>query len=321
MQVLIPAGGRGTRLRPLTDDRPKPLLPLGDQPILSRILGRIPREVPVTVLVTEALAPAFRRWRAMHHADRDVRIHVEQERASGPSGPVVALAECIAERGIREEIVVMMGDSVHPFHWEEFLADGLTQRPRVAAYRLPDIRDAARFGVVEIAPNGTLAGFEEKPSQPRSPWIFTGCLYLPALYLEAVREIARRQVPQMGHLVEALLKRGETVSVYPVTGEWHDIGTYQSYLEAHRSHMSRAEAERLRSQGNRLEGVVYVHPAARVSGSVLRNCVVFADSEVRGAELTDCVVQSDVVLADRVVQGKLIARDRELALAAGVMNG
>ena len=83
MHVVIPAGGRGTRLRPLTNEIPKPLLPLGDRPILTRIVESLPPEVPVTVLVTSELHAAFAAWAGTLPAGHPVRVHVERERADG----------------------------------------------------------------------------------------------------------------------------------------------------------------------------------------------------------------------------------------------
>src|SRR5438309_1248056 len=83
---------------------------------------------------------------------------------------------------------------------------------------LPNLREASRFGVVEIGPEGSLLSFEEKPPQPRSPWVFTGCLFLPARLLPQVRSLARNYPPQMGHLVAAFLAQGERVEAHRATG-------------------------------------------------------------------------------------------------------
>lgn len=313
MHVLIPAGGRGSRLRPLTDRIPKPLLPLGDRPILSRIVEAIPSGVEVTVLVTQELEPAFQCWRRTLGRSRPVRIYVERPRSGGPAGPVTALAECVSDLGIREDLVVTMGDCVHPFRLETFVEPG-EKELRIAIHQLARREDACRFGVVEPAADGTLRSFEEKPARPRSSWIFTGCLYLPARLLPTLPALAEGRPPQMGELVAALMERGERVNAFQAQGEWHDIGTVASYLAAHARLLSGKDRSHLLSGGNQLEGVVYVHPTARVTGARLKNCLVFAGARVADAELTDCVVSARTSVAGRSVHGMLLSAQAEFAL-------
>lgn len=314
MQVLIPAGGRGTRLRPLTNSTPKPLLPLGDRPILTRIVEDLPAGPTVNVLVTPELEPDFSAWRATLPCGRAVRIYVERPRVSGPPGPVVALSDCVREFQIDDDLLIMMGDSIHPFAMADFLASGSDDELRIAAYQLPDIRQATRFGVLELGENNTVASFEEKPAEPKSPWIFTGCMYVPRRALGLMHEIAAQGLPQMGHLVARYLEFGETVRVFRATGEWHDIGTFQSYLEAHQRLLPTPQRQELLSTGNSLDGVVYVHPSAQVSGSQLRDCIVSAGARIVNAQLSSCVIQETVSVIGREVHGKLISGESELSL-------
>jgi glucose-1-phosphate thymidylyltransferase len=314
VQVLIPAGGQGVRLRPLTNDCPKPLLPLGDRAILTHIVDRVPEEFPVTVLVSADLAGAFENWRRSLSGRRNVRIYVEKRRETGLNGPVVALADCIRDHQISDDLVILMGDSVLPFRLEQFLSAGTPGDLRLAAYRLPDPRDASRFGVLSIGAGDTVAAFEEKPANPQSPWIFTGCFHIPRSRIGLLAEVAEGSLPQMGHLVGQYLEQGHRIGVHRLTGDWHDIGTFASYLEAHRALVSSSISQSLAALGNRIEGVVYVHPGAHVAGSKLINCIVFDGAHVQNADLTNCVVQPSVRIEDRVVQGKLLSLQAEFAL-------
>lgn len=314
MHILIPAGGRGVRLRPLTNACPKPLLPLGDRAILSHILDRIPVELPVIVLVTEEGAEAFEAWKQTLSCTRNVRLYIEQPRETGLNGPVVALADCIRDFEIDDDLVIFMGDSVSPFGLDEFLAGGAAEALRLAAFRLPDLRDASRFGVIEISDELTVTGFEEKPAAPRSPWIFTGCLRVPRSQLGVLEEVGEGSLPQMGHLVERYLELGQPIEVYRVEGDWQDIGTFGAYLEAHRALATGAVLRSLAAFNNRVHGVVYVHPAAHVAGSTLTNCIVGEGARVENAELTNCVIHPRVHVMNRVVQDSLLSLEAELAL-------
>ena len=317
MHVLIPAGGRGVRLRPLTNDHPKPLLPLGDRPILTHMVDALPLDFQVVVVVTPELEPDFRRWQQSLPPSRNVRLYVEQPREKGLAGPVVALADCIRDLEIRDDLLVMMGDSVLPFTIEQFLAGKEPDALRLAAYPLPSIEDATRFGVLEIAPDDTVSTFEEKPAAPRSRWVFTGCLHIPRELVPQLQSLPATGLTQMGHLVSYFMGVGRRVTVFRASGEWHDIGTFASYLEAHRAFETRRTRELLTSSGNRMSGVVYVHPSATVAHSRLSNCIVFDGAEVNGAELTNCVVHARVRIADRIVRNKVVSLGAEYSLPEG----
>jgi NDP-sugar pyrophosphorylase family protein len=306
MHILIPAGGRGVRLAPLTDRTPKPLLPLGDRPILTHILDRLPPQVPVTLVVSPETRDAFEAWRRGLTTTRVVSIYVETHRAGRPRGPVIALADCIQEQAITGDLVVMMGDSILPFTLSDFLGQNGSDTLTLAAYRLPSLRDARRFGVLEFSADGWVTTFEEKPEHPRAPWVYTGCLFVPGRLLAEIVRLGETCAGQMGYLVGRFLEDGERIRVFQVTEEWHDIGTFESYLRAHKALLPEAQRRVLAERGNQLEGMVYVHPSASVSRSRLQNCLVFEGATVLDAALSDCVVQPNVSVLAREAQQQVI---------------
>jgi len=313
MQVLVLAGGRGVRLRPLTSDCPKPLLALGDRPILTHIVAGTPGELLITVIVAPGLEEPFRRWQSGLAERRRVRLYVEPYSADGPLGPVRALAACVDELEIDDDLLILMGDSLLPFALQDFFAGAAGDLLRLAAYRLPDLDRASRFGVIEIGPGEMVERFEEKPARPRSPWVFTGCLYIPRRLISALPRAGCDGPANAGDLVAEYLRQGERIQVFRTAGDWHDIGTFESYLEAHRSLLTDGRRQLLAAQGNRLRGAVYVHSSAQVAGSVLQDCVVMANARVLDAELIDCVVQPGTVVVGRTVRQRLVTARGELS--------
>ena len=317
MHVLIPAGGRGLRLRPITNYRPKPLLPLGDRPILTHIVDGIPQDFAVTIVVTEELARDFCDWRDSLAADRKVQIYVEKPRHTGRGGPVTAISEVLREHAIDDDLILMMGDSVLPFTIRDFLPETGSSHLKLAAYELPDIQDASRFGVLEVTPGDTVASFVEKPAQPRSRLVFTGCLYVPQAHLPALHQFAVSCSPEMGQIVIQFHQLGQQIEVFRAAGEWHDIGTFRSYLAAHQCLVTPGDSQRLQAAANEWSGCVYVDPRAHVERSVLRNCLIFGDARITDATLTDCVVWPQVRIDSRTVENTLFAVDGEFAIGAG----
>lgn len=317
MQVLIPAGGRGVRLRPLTNLTPKPLLPIGELPILTRIVQDLPPAIPVVVLVTPELQADFEGWLSTLPSGRSVRIYVERAQEGCPAGPVAAISACIRDLEIEDDVVVLMGDSILPFTLRDFLGGSPNGSLKLAAYELPDLEQARRFGVLEIDGADRALSFVEKPEHPQSPWVFTGCFYLPRRVIPEVHEIAASYPLQVGHLLGSLLQRGEALEVFRVTGRWQDIGTISAYLEAHSEMQTAGERDQLLNAGNSLSGVVYVHPEARVRNSRLQDCIVGAHADLEAADLVACVVGPGVRVRDRQANGKLISPEGEFELMPG----
>jgi len=294
MQVLIPAGGQGTRLRPLTLRIPKPLLPLGTAPILTHILKGVPAGVTAVPIITPGLVGPFQSWQTTLNGRTRVELFVEEPDREAP-GPVAGLLQCLRSRAVAEDVVIVMGDSVLPFSLDEFAPrDRDHASARLAAYRLPAGEDASRFGVLEVTSGGRLASFQEKPASPRSNLVFTGCLYLPARLVPQLLQCDPSRMPQMGDMVSELDRLGEPVDVFEVRGEWHDIGTFSSYLAAHRPLLDQARLEALRVEGCVVEGTVYVHPEARAIRSHLRDTVLWRGAEVSDSDLTQCIVEVGV---------------------------
>jgi ADP-glucose pyrophosphorylase len=210
--------------------------------------------------------------------------------------------------------MILMGDSLLPFTAAEFMAKGAADTARVAAYQLKDQAQASQFGVIEIGNGDVVRSFEEKPAQPRSAWVFTGCLYLPKRLAGSLNSSATAELTQFGHLVAHHLHGGERITVFRTSGEWHDIGTVGGYLRAHRSLLSDERREALLSEGNHLSESVYVHPSAVVSGSRLRNCVISAGARIIGADLTNCVVQPQVAIMHRAVRNMLVTTSSEFVV-------
>lgn len=315
MQVLIPAGGRGVRLRPLTNRVPKPLLPVAGVPILTRIVDGLPPHLPVTILVSAELRAPFDQWKRAVSSRRPVDLYEEAPRQAGPPGPIVALADCLRDRGIRDQLLVLMGDSLQPLDFEEFTGGWSGTSVRIAAYELARLEEAVRFGVIEKSSGGHVTGFEEKPSAPRSPWVFTGCTLLPEAACDLIHSAAAEGLPQMGQLISRCLEVGLEVEAYELHDEWHDIGAFDSYLAAHAGFAAPETRQRLIADDNALTGIVYVHPKAVVERSGLEDSIVFAGAVVRDSRLRRCVVEEGVRIERRSAESLLFTGDGEFPLS------
>jgi glucose-1-phosphate thymidylyltransferase len=234
MKALILAGGYATRLRPLTDDRAKPLLPVAERPIVDWILDRI-TEVPVVDeihLVTNArFADAFRDW-----APEDVTVHDDGTTSNEDRlGAIGDIAFAIERGGLEgEDLLIVAGDNLIGYSLAEFVdfwhgKDGSA----IAVRDLGDRELLKQYGVVELDDDDRVVGLEEKPSEPKSDLAATAAYLYRAEHLAHLPAyLAEGNPPDAPGNFMVWLHMREPVYGYRLEGEWHDIGDLGQLLEA-----------------------------------------------------------------------------------------
>lgn len=223
MYGVVLAAGRGTRMRPLTDRRPKPLLPVGDRSLLERVFDTAIDVVDAFVVVTGYRGGAIRE--AIGASYRDHPVHfVEQDEALG-TAHAVAQAEPVVD----DDFLVLNGDVVVDASLPRALAaaDGTA----VAATEVPDPR---AYGVLSTAADGSLTGIVEKPADPPTSLANVGCYaFGPEVfeYIDRTPESERGEY-EITTTIALLLDDGHRIDVAPYEGTWLDVGRPWELLEA-----------------------------------------------------------------------------------------
>ena len=234
MKALILAAGYATRLRPLTDDRPKMLLPLAERPMLDYLVDRI-REVPdvdqIHLVTNARFAGAFRDW-----APADVVVHDDGTTSNEDRlGAIGDIAFAIQEGGLEgEDLLIVAGDNLIGYSLADFVTFWRAKAGSAIAVREIDDRSLlTQYGVVELDGDDRVVGLEEKPAEPRSDLAATASyLYLGAHLALLPRYLEEGNPPDApGNLMVWLYTR-EPVYGYRAEGEWHDIGDLGQLLAA-----------------------------------------------------------------------------------------
>lgn len=168
MQAVILAAGRGKRLKPITDDRPKPMVELLGRPILEYVIDFLPEKIDEVVIIVGYKGETIREHFGNSWEGRPI-VYVEQ---GEPKGTAHALFT--AKPAIRSErFLILPGDNISEF---KVIDNGLSHDYVVFAC---EHEHPERFGVIELNDDGkTLKRIQEKPDAPPSNLISTACMIL-----------------------------------------------------------------------------------------------------------------------------------------------
>lgn len=221
MQVVILAGGKGARLKPYTTILPKPLMPMGDMPILELVVCQLRRagftEIIMAVGHLASLIEAY----FVDGSQWGVRIRYSHERKPlGTAGPI-ALIE-----GLGSHFLVMNGDVLTNLDYRAFVAyhqqaGGIAT---IATYSKPV---NVTLGIIEANETSDICGYVEKPTLH-----YQVSMGVYAFSERVLQYIEPGQYLDFPDLIKLLLANGEQVKGYPFEGIWFDIGRKEDYEQA-----------------------------------------------------------------------------------------
>lgn len=222
MRAVLLAGGAGTRLRPFTATLPKPLVPVGDKPILELVLGQLRRAgcTRATLAVSRASAPLTRAVFGDGAAFGVAIDYAIEATPLGTMGPLATLDD------LPPHVLVMNGDVLTDLDLRAFFARHVAGGAdvTVAASRR---RVAVDFGVMRCDAAGRLVGFEEKPVHEM---LVSMGVY--GLRREVVARLVRGAPYGFDQLMVDGIARGDRIDVVEHGGFWLDIGRPEDYERA-----------------------------------------------------------------------------------------
>ena len=220
LKAVIMAGGFGTRLRPLTDDLPKPMLPIGDKPVLELIVSQLQDAGISKVQLTTHYKPEVIK---QHFGDgTKFGVEIQYLNEDQPLGTAGALASVAVSE---EPMLVLNGDVLTQVDFRAMVAfhrehgAELTVGVRRYEFQVP-------YGVIQCD-GPQVRGIEEKPTLN---FFVNAGIYL--LEPSAHRSIPAAQKFDMTDLIEKLKMEGRSVVAFPVIEYWMDIGQHSDYKQA-----------------------------------------------------------------------------------------
>ena len=240
MKQIILGAGYATRLYPLTEKTPKPLLPVAGIPLLEHVLassvaiGYIDRTLVVT---NNKFAGHFQEWlTGYQEAHPDFNGAIINDGTSSNEDRLGAIGDlqlALEQESIDDDVLVIAGDNLFTGDLRDFGARCCeTNTPVLGLYDVGSKDEVRKYGVVAVDDYGRLTSFEEKPEEPKSTLIGIALYFYPRTTLpEISRYIKEGNNPdQPGRLVQWLYSQ-QPVYTWTVPGDWLDIGSKET-LEA-----------------------------------------------------------------------------------------
>lgn len=234
LDVIILAGGQGTRLRPVVSDRPKVLADVAGKPFLARIIGKLSaagfrRMTLATGYMAESVELAFGK------EYEGAQLTYSREAEPLDTGGAARLA---AGHTASDPVLVLNGDSFVDANYPSFLA-WFAHQPRPAGMLLVRMADASRYGLVHLGPADAVESFQEK-RENSGPGLVSAGAYL--LRREMVESIPASRPCSLEREVFPRLAAEGNLSGFLVEGLLLDIGTPESLDRAQRYFTARSSA-------------------------------------------------------------------------------
>lgn len=289
MQAIIPLAGKGTRVRPHTHSRPKPLLRVGNRPVLSYVVDQLVESgVTELICITGHLADQIESYLAREYPGLEKR-YVEQVEQRG-TADAIRLARPL----IRGPVLIVFVDTI--FDADLSLIESRPEDDGIIWAK--EVEDYQRFGVIVTDDNGYMSQIVEKPAEPISRLANIGLYYIRdhELMFEGIAEVMARE-PLLGEyfLTDAfqyMIDQGSRIFTAEVEG-WWDCGKVETLLETNREMLRRgavALAEGVRLEDAEIGPNVSIARGSVVRRSRLRDCIVGAETRIEECDLWDSIV-------------------------------
>jgi len=323
LKIIIPMAGFGTRLRPHTWSRPKPLLSAAGDTVLGHVL-KLLRTAPGAeqaefIFIVGYLGDQVMRYMQTEHPN--VKTHfVEQKELLGQSH---ALAQ--ARQYMHGPAIVIFVDTV-----VETDFSGLDKEKADAVAWVKPVEDPRRFGVAAVDADGWVTGLVEKPSEMSNNLAVVGIYYfkrgedlMAAIDEQMQGEARTKNEFFLADAIDLMLKKGFKMRTR-VVDEWLDAGLPETVLETNRRLLDKGRdnsAEVGKRSGVIIKPPVHIHPRATIEASTLGPYVsVGRDCVVRNSTIENAILEPGAVVEDSTLHGSMLGERSQVRGVRGVAN-
>jgi glucose-1-phosphate thymidylyltransferase len=310
VDIILPVAGFGTRLRPHTWSKPKPLVSVAGKAMMTHVLDRVMSVNPEKLIfITGYLGDQIEAWAREHYTDVEL-VFVEQPEMLGQSDAIYRTRKHVD------------GDALMLFPDALFEADfsGLGKRDVDGVAFTKKVDDPSAYGVA-LLENGLITKLIEKPDEPVSDEALIGIYYfrnMADLY-SAIEEQTAKQIMTKGEYfiadaIQIMIDRGAKFEINQIQ-VWEDCGNVEALLDTNRYLLSNEPPSPAQRPGSLIVPPSFVHREARLedsvigpyasigAGTVVRNSVVRDSIVEENSEIVDAILQRSVVGSKTTIHG------------------
>lgn len=325
LNVIIPMAGYGTRLRPHTWSKPKPLVAVAGKTVLDHVLDVVSTAADLEncqlAFIIGYLGDQIRAYMEEHYPNVETHYYVQQEMR----GQSHAIA--MAREQLRGPTLVLFSDTIVEDDMS-FLLD--PERQEEAVIWVKQVEDPRRFGVVEVGEDGYAAGLIEKPDSMENDLAVVGYYYfsrgedlMAAIERQLNEEIITKGEYFIADAIDLMLQDGLQLLPKPVD-VWLDAGLPGTVLETNRYLLANGRGNSTTlpmMDGVTINAPVYIHPSAQVNGSTIGpNVSIGAGCKVSGSTISDAVIEEQAVIKECELQKALIGVRTVVRGASGALD-
>lgn len=321
MKVVIPTAGFGTRLRPHTWSKPKPLVSVAGKPVLGHVIDMfidLPN-IDEVIFIVGYLGDQIEAYVRDSYPDLNPRF-VEQKQLIGQSHAI-----WLAREGLTGPMLMAFVDTLIETDLRQ-----LIHEPAEAVAWVKEVPDPRRFGVAEVAADGWVKNLVEKPAEMSNNLAVVGFYYfqqaerlIEAIEIQMQRDTQLKGEFYLADAINIMLDDGLKMRVEPVD-VWVDCGKPEALLETNRYLLSHGRDNTNAAQSREdtlIIPPVYIDPSAQIHHAILGPDVsIGANCVIEHAIISDSILEDRSRIEGCVINGSLLGRDAQVQGKAHTLN-
>ena len=293
MKVIIPAAGEGTRLRPHTITKPKPILPIAGSTIIDFIMKEVLEleNLEEVIFIVGYLKDKMINYLTSKY--KDVKLtFVEQKEFRGLAHAVSLTREHIKDD---DKLFIILGDTIFKLNLSEIVAKNEN------ALGVCEVDNPSRFGVALLDSNGVITKLIEKPQEPVSNLALTGMYNIVSSkeLFDAIDYIIKNDIKtkneyQLTDALEHMIQNGSVFKTFKLDG-WYDCGEKNTMIETNKTIITHSILSKW-VKDTAIIPPVFIEEDVKINNienSILKNCIMFEEVDISNALMENCIISEN----------------------------
>lgn len=307
MKAIIPAAGKGTRLKPHTDNRPKVMVSIAGKPILEHISQSLFKAGfdKISVIV------GYKKEAIIDYFDAEYPGKFEFPVQKEMKG--IAHAVLYALEDLDEPALIILGDTIIDLDMDKL------KDPKHNVIGVVRVEDPSRFGIVETDKNGFITNMVEKPQYPKSDLAIAGAYFIQnqRTLKFAIEELIKNDVRtrneyQLTDALSLMMKSGESFKALPIN-KWYDCGTVETLLSTSAYLLSQVSVNEGECKNCKIIEPVYIAKGAKMSNSTMGpNVAIGKNALVADSTISDSIINDGAELKNTFTKHSIIGYNAKI---------